>query len=127
MIEISIKSFEYPLIQKVKTQIDQLIEKSNLPKMNKDLHSQIGFFSFPKRIQRFTVIRSPHIDKKARDQYQLCTHKILIRIELPENKNNSSFLFVFLENLKNTPFVGVQMQIKINSRTFGPFLEKKLG
>ena len=96
-----------------------------MSKMNANLQPQIGFLSFPKRIQRFTVIRSPHIDKKARDQYQLCTHKTVIRIEFPRNRHTGSLLFVFLENLKNTPFSGVQMQIKINSRTFGPFLEKK--
>ena len=71
MIEISIKAFEYPSIQKVKTQIDQFVKRTNVSKMNANLQPQIGFLSFPKRIQRFTVIRSPHIDKKARDQYQL--------------------------------------------------------
>ena len=125
MIEISIKAFEYPSIQKVKTQLDQFVKRTNVSKMNANLQPQIGFLSFPKRIQRFTVIRSPHIDKKARDQYQLCTHKTVIRIEFPRNRHTGSLLFVFLENLKNTPFSGVQMQIKINSRTFGPFLEKK--
>ena len=34
----------------------------------------------PTRIERYTVLRSPHIDKKSREQFELRTHKRLIDI-----------------------------------------------
>jgi small subunit ribosomal protein S10 len=34
----------------------------------------------PNRIERFTVLRSPHIDKKSREQFELQTHKRLVDI-----------------------------------------------
>ena len=38
------------------------------------------------RIERYTVLRSPHIDKKAREQFEIRTHKRLIFIEEPTSK-----------------------------------------
>lgn len=37
-----------------------------------------GPVPLPNRVERFTVLRSPHIDKKSREQYELQTHKRLI-------------------------------------------------
>jgi len=37
----------------------------------------------PTRIERFTVNRSPHVDKKSRDQYEIRTHKRLLDILEP--------------------------------------------
>jgi small subunit ribosomal protein S10 len=34
----------------------------------------------PTHIQRFTVLRSPHVDKKSREQFELRVHKRLIEI-----------------------------------------------
>jgi small subunit ribosomal protein S10 len=40
----------------------------------------------PTRIERYTVLRSPHIDKKSREQFEIRTHKRLIYIEEPTSK-----------------------------------------
>ena len=38
-----------------------------------------GFVSLPTKIQRFTVLRSPHVDKKSREQFEIKTHiKIIV-------------------------------------------------
>ena len=37
-----------------------------------------GPIPLPTRIERFTVNRSPHVDKKSRDQYEIRTHKRLL-------------------------------------------------
>lgn len=37
--------------------------------------SIVGPVPIPTRIERFTVLRSPHIDKKSREQYEMRTHK----------------------------------------------------
>ncbi len=39
-----------------------------------------GPIPLPTRIERYTVLRSPHVDKKSRDQYEMRTHKRLIDI-----------------------------------------------
>ena len=45
-----------------------------------------GPIPLPRRINRFTVLRSPHIDKKSREQFQLATHKRLIDLINPTSK-----------------------------------------
>jgi small subunit ribosomal protein S10 len=39
-----------------------------------------GPVPLPSRIERFTVLRSPHKDKKSREQFELQTHKRLVDI-----------------------------------------------
>jgi small subunit ribosomal protein S10 len=45
-----------------------------------------GPVPLPTRIERYTVLRSPHIDKKSREQFEIRTHKRLIYIEEPTSK-----------------------------------------
>lgn len=40
-----------------------------------------GPIPLPSRLERFTVLRSPHIDKKSREQFQIKTHKRVMDIE----------------------------------------------
>ena len=45
-----------------------------------------GPIPLPTRIERYTVLRSPHIDKKSREQFEIRTHKRLIYINDPTAK-----------------------------------------
>ena len=45
-----------------------------------------GPIPLPPRIERYTVLRSPHIDKKSREQFEIRTHKRLIDIVQPGPK-----------------------------------------
>ena len=45
-----------------------------------------GPIPLPTRIERYTVLRSPHIDKKSREQFEIRTHKRLIDIFQPTSK-----------------------------------------
>ena len=45
-----------------------------------------GPVPLPTRIERYTVLRSPHVDKKAREQFEMRTHKRLIDIFEPTAK-----------------------------------------
>jgi small subunit ribosomal protein S10 len=45
-----------------------------------------GPVPLPTRIERYTVLRSPHIDKKSREQFEIRTHKRLIDILQPTGK-----------------------------------------
>ena len=42
-----------------------------------------GPIPLPTRIERFTVLRSPHIDKKSREQFEIRTHKRVLDIREP--------------------------------------------
>ncbi len=42
-----------------------------------------GPVPLPTRIERYTVLRSPHIDKKSREQFEIRTHKRIIDIKEP--------------------------------------------
>ena len=45
-----------------------------------------GPVPLPTRIERYTVLRSPHVDKKSREQFEIRTHKRLIDIHEPTGK-----------------------------------------
>lgn len=45
-----------------------------------------GPIPLPTRIERYTVLRSPHIDKKSREQFEIRTHKRIIDILQPTAK-----------------------------------------
>ena len=45
-----------------------------------------GPIPLPTRIEKFTVNRSPHVDKKSREQFEIRTHKRLIYISEPTSK-----------------------------------------
>ena len=45
-----------------------------------------GPIPLPTRIERYTVLRSPHIDKKSREQFEIRTHKRIIDILEPTTR-----------------------------------------
>lgn len=45
-----------------------------------------GPVPLPTRMERYTVLKSPHIDKKSREQFEIRTHKRLIDIVQPTGK-----------------------------------------
>jgi len=45
-----------------------------------------GPIPLPTQISRYTVLRSPHIDKKSREQFEIRTHKRLIDIQQPTGR-----------------------------------------
>ena len=71
-------------------------------------------FFLPKKIKKFTVIRSPHIDKKSREQFEMRRFKKLLILKI-DNQNTT---LLFLEILKNLRFYGVEMQINIKFSSF---------
>jgi len=64
-----------------------------------------GPIPLPTRIERYTVLRSPHIDKKSREQFEIRTHKRVIDIEEPTAKTVDAL------NKLNMP-AGVFIKIK---------------
>ena len=65
-----------------------------------------GPVPLPTRIERYTVLRSPHVDKKSREQFEIRTHKRIIYITEPTAKTVDA-----LSKL-NMP-AGVEIRIKV--------------
>ena len=93
------------LIFKQSLNISKKQRKNRRCKINK-----MSFTSFPKKRKLFTVLRSPHIDKKSREQFQFVFHKL--KLVLNGKNDNKTNLFIFL--LKNSEFPGVEMEIILN-------------
>lgn len=64
-----------------------------------------GPIPLPTKIERYTVLRSPHVDKKSREQFEIRTHKRLIDITSPTAKTVGAL------GKLNMP-VGVDIKIK---------------
>ena len=65
-----------------------------------------GPIPLPTRIERYTVLRSPHIDKKSREQFESRTHKRLIDIIEPTPQTVEALMKLDLAS-------GVDIEIKI--------------
>ncbi|MHC5067937.1 MAG: 30S ribosomal protein S10 [Planctomycetota bacterium] len=50
-----------------------------------------GPVPLPTKMERFTVLRSPHVNKKSREQFEIRTHKRMIEILDPTAKTNEVF------------------------------------
>ena len=50
-----------------------------------------GPIPLPTRIERFTVLRSPHVNKKSREQFEISTHKRMVEILDATAKTNEVF------------------------------------
>ena len=50
-----------------------------------------GPIPIPTRVEKFTVLRSPHVNKKSREQFEIRTHKRMFEIIDPTAKTNELF------------------------------------
>jgi small subunit ribosomal protein S10 len=64
-----------------------------------------GPIPLPTRMERYTVLRSPHVDKKSREQFEIRTHKRIIDISEPTAKTVDAL------NKLNMP-AGIEVKIK---------------
>lgn len=65
-----------------------------------------GPIPLPTRKERFTVLVSPHVNKDARDQYEIRTHKRVLDIVLPTDKTVDALMKLDLA-------AGVEVQISL--------------
>ena len=71
-IRIRLKAFDHVVLDQAAADIVRTVEKTGA--------AVSGPIPLPTKTQRWTVLRSPHIDKKSREQFELKTHKRLIEI-----------------------------------------------
>ena len=105
-IHLNLKSFERKPLKKTENSILSLFEFLNL--------NQIKKITNPKKSKKITVLRSPHIDKKSREHFQLVTFKRTLNVS---GLDKQSVLFIF-EILKNLKSIGVEISIALDFRTY---------
>jgi small subunit ribosomal protein S10 len=77
-IRINLRAYDHRLLDQSAGQIIETAQRTGA-----DI---IGPVPLPTRIEKFTVIRSPFIDKDSREQFEIRTHKRLIDIVDPTQK-----------------------------------------
>ena len=98
-IRIRLKAFDHRLIDNSAREIVETAKRTG---------AQVrGPVPLPTKMERFTVLTSPHVDKDARDQYGLRTHKRLMDIMEPTDKTVDALMKLELP-------AGVDVQIKLN-------------
>ena len=97
-IRIKLKAYDHRVLDASAQQIVTAAEQTGA--------QVVGPVPLPTRIEKFTVMRSPFIDKDSREQFEIRTHKRLIDVVDPGNKT--------IENLTrlNLP-AGVDIEIKL--------------
>ena len=97
-IRIKLKSFDHMLIDKSAEKIVKAVKITGAM-VN-------GPIPLPTEKDKFTVLRSPHVNKKAREQFQLCTYKRLIDIYSSNTKTVDALMKLELPS-------GVDVEIKV--------------
>ncbi len=98
-IRIRLKAFDHRLIDQSAREIVETAKRTGA-------HVQ-GPIPLPTRKERFTVLISPHVNKDARDQYEIRTHKRLVDIVDPTDKTVDALMKLDLA-------AGVDVQIQLN-------------
>ena len=99
-IRIKLKGFDHKLIDRATREIVDTAKKTGaLIK---------GPILLPTKIESFTVLISPNVNKDARDQYELRTHKRLVDIHQPTDKTVDALMKLDLA-------AGVDVQISVES------------
>ena len=96
-IRIKIKGYDHRLVDQSVGQIIETAERTGAV--------VIGPIPLPTRIEKFCVIRSPHIDKDSREQFEIRTHKRIIDIVGPSAKTIDALTQLQLPS-------GVELDIK---------------
>jgi len=97
-IRIKLKAFDHRILDQSAVQIDEAAERTGA--------AVAGPVPLPTAIKRFTVIRSPHVDKDSREQFEMRTHKRLIDVLEPTSKTIDALTRL------NLP-AGVDIEIKL--------------
>ena len=96
-IRIRLKAYNSKLLDQSATEIVETAKRTGA--------RVSGPIPLPTRINRFTVLRSPHVDKKSREQFEIRTHKRLLDILEPTQQTLDALMKLDLS-------AGVDVEIK---------------
>ncbi|MBU1286031.1 MAG: 30S ribosomal protein S10 [Gammaproteobacteria bacterium] len=97
-IRIRLKAFDHRLIDQSTQEIVETAKRTGA-----QVHGPIPL---PTRKERFTVLTSPHVNKDARDQFEIRTHKRVLDIVQPTDKTVDALMKLDLA-------AGVEVQISL--------------
>ncbi len=97
-IRIRLKAYDYKLLDQSVADIVETAQRTGA--------NVAGPIPLPTRIEKFTVLRSPHVDKKSREQFEIRTHKRLIDILEPTPQTVDALMKLDLS-------AGVDVEIKL--------------
>lgn len=96
-IRICLKAYDHKLLDQSTREIVETVQKTR---------SRVaGPIPLPTKISRYTVLRSPHVDKKSREQFEMRTHKRLVEILDPTTETLEALMKLDLS-------AGVDVEIK---------------
>jgi small subunit ribosomal protein S10 len=98
-IRISLKAFDHKMIDRSALEIVDTARRTGALVM--------GPIPLPTKIEKYTLLRSPHVNKKARDQFEIRTHKRILDIVEPTDKTVDALMKLDLA-------AGVDVEIKLN-------------
>ena len=96
-IRIRLKGYDFRLLDQSTAEIVDTAKRTGA--------NVSGPIPLPTQIQRFTVLRSPHVDKKSREQFEIRTHKRLMDIIEPTQQTLDALMKLDLP-------AGVDVEIK---------------
>jgi len=97
-IRIKLKGYDHRLLDRSTVEIIETVRRTGA--------IVLGPVPLPTEIKRWTVLRSPHVDKKSREQFEIRTHKRLIDIVNPNQRTIDSLMKLDLP-------AGVDVEIKL--------------
>ena len=96
-IRLTLKSYDHQLLDKAVKQIVLTVKRTG--------STVVGPVPMPSRRKCFTVLRSPHVDKKAREQFELTTHRRILDIVQPSDSTMEALMKLSISS-------GVDVEIK---------------
>ena len=96
-IRIKLKAYDYQLLDQAASEIVDTARTTGA--------KVAGPIPLPTKIERYTVLRSPHVDKTSREQFEIRTHRRLVDITEPTGRTVEAL------GKLNMP-VGVEIKIK---------------
>jgi len=83
-IRLTFKSYDHQLLDNAVKQIIMTVKRTG--------SKMVGPVPLPNRRNCFTVLRSPHVDKKSREQFELITHKRILDIVSPSEQTMDALM-----------------------------------
>ena len=98
-IRIRLKAYDHKILDQSVGEIVQTARRSGA--------SLVGPIPLPTTINKFTVLRGPHVDKKSREQFEIRTHKRVVDIVDPTEQTVEELMKLELA-------AGVDVEINLN-------------
>lgn len=96
-IRLTLKSYDHRLLDSAVKQIVLTVKRTG--------SQLLGPVPLPNRRKCFTVLRSPHVNKKSREQFELTTHKRILDIVAPSEQTMDALMKLNIS-------AGVDVEIK---------------